>query len=190
MNWEGDRPDSLGRPAVFLDRDGVINAAVVNDGKPFPPNRLEDFVLMPGVLDGCKALKAAGYLLVVATNQPDVGRGTQKREAVEAMHQRMCEWIPIDGIEVCFHPGQGLSDCSCRKPRPGMLLHAARTLGIDLSRSWMVGDRCGDIECGRAARCHTIFIDCGYAETPPSDPDYTVRNFGSAVEVIIRRLDH
>jgi D-glycero-D-manno-heptose 1,7-bisphosphate phosphatase len=173
-----------GRRAVFLDRDGVVNAVITRDGKPHPPARLEDFVLMPGVVEGCHALKRAGYLLVVATNQPDVGRGTQTQEVVEAMHQRLRNLLPVDGIEVCYHPGQGNSVCDCRKPRPGMLLRAALTHGIALEHSWMIGDRWVDVECGRAAGCHTIFVDYGYAEERPSLQDYTVKSFVSAVSVI------
>ena len=172
--------------AVFLDRDGVINRALVRDGKPYPPTTVAEFELLPGVLEACAKLKAAGFLLIVATNQPDVGRGTLAQAALDAIHAGMCRQLPIDHVEVCTHPGKGLSDCDCRKPRPGMLLRAARDLGLDLSQSWMVGDRWRDIDCGAAAGVKTIFIDYGYDETLRMKPDFTVKNLTEAASVILR----
>jgi D-glycero-D-manno-heptose 1,7-bisphosphate phosphatase len=171
--------------AVFLDRDGVINRALERDGKPYPPATLADFEILPEVPAACEKLKAAGYLLVVATNQPDVGRGTQRAEVVEAIHRHMLAKLPIDRVETCFHPGQGTSDCDCRKPKPGMLLRAAAALNIDLARSWMVGDRWRDVDCGHAAGCKTIFIDRGYAEELKQKPDFSARNLGEAADIIL-----
>jgi D-glycero-D-manno-heptose 1,7-bisphosphate phosphatase len=171
--------------AVFLDRDGVINRSLVRDGKPYPPMRVEEFELLPGVAESCAGLKAAGFILVVATNQPDVGRGTLAREAVEAIHAKMCAALPLDRVEVCYDPGQGVPS-EFRKPAPGMLLRAARELDIDLSRSWMVGDRWRDIDCGAAAGCRTIFVDHGYDETLKARPDFTVRSLAAAADVILR----
>ncbi len=171
--------------AAFLDRDGVINRAVVRDGKPYPPDTLTEFELLPGVAEACTRLKAAGYLLIVATNQPDVGRGTQRREEVEAMHATMCTALPIDRLEVCYDPGRG-EPSEFRKPAPGMLLRAARELGIDLPQSWMVGDRWRDIDCGAAAGCRTIFIDHGYDEPLRVAPDFRVRSLLEAAGVILR----
>ena len=170
--------------AVFLDRDGVINRAVVRDGKPYPPASLAEFELLPGVIEACAELKAADFLLVVATNQPDVGRGTQRREEVEAMHAKMCAALPLDRVEVCCDPGQGRPS-EFRKPAPGMLLRAARELGIDLAQSWMVGDRWRDIDCGAAAGCRTVFIDYGYGEQLRALPDFRASNLRDAAAVII-----
>jgi len=175
-----------GRPAVFLDRDGTLNVQVTRDGKPYPPDQLEDFRLFDGVQAGCRALKAARYLLVVATNQPDVGRGVQTQEAVEAMHRRLLRWVPeIDRIEVCYDPGRG-EVSRRRKPEPGMLLDAAEALGINLSRSWMIGDRWRDVDCGRRAGVKTVFIDFGYAEELQAKPDFTVKSFAEAVQAILQ----
>ncbi len=171
--------------AVFLDRDGVINRAVVRDGKPYPPASLAEFEIFPGVVEACARLKAAGFLLVVATNQPDVGRGTQRREDVEAIHATMCAALPFDRVEVCYDPGQG-QPSEFRKPAPGMLLHAAHELGIDLATSFMVGDRWRDIDCGTAAGCTTIFIDYGYDEPLRSLPDFRASSLLDAVPLIIR----
>jgi D-glycero-D-manno-heptose 1,7-bisphosphate phosphatase len=172
--------------AVFLDRDGVINRSLERDSKPFPPRSLDEFEILPEVPAACAKLKAAGFLLVVATNQPDVGRGTLKKELVEQIHAEMRRQLPIDRVEVCFHPGQGKSDCDCRKPKPGMLLRAARELNIDLSHSWMVGDRWRDVDCGHAAGCRTIFIDRGYAEELRQKPDFSAGNLGEAADIILR----
>jgi D-glycero-D-manno-heptose 1,7-bisphosphate phosphatase len=171
--------------AVFLDRDGVINRTLVREKKPFAPSKLDEFEIYPEVLEACRRFKQAGFLLVVATNQPDVGRGTLKQDAVEAIHAEMRRQLPLDRVEVCYHPGKGLSDCDCRKPKPGMLLRAARELGIDLAQSWMVGDRWRDVDCGHAAGCRTIFIDRGYAEELNQSPDFRAKNLREAAEIIL-----
>jgi D-glycero-D-manno-heptose 1,7-bisphosphate phosphatase len=168
--------------AVFLDRDGTINRAFVRDGKPYPPATLSEFELLPDAADACRLLKSAGFLLVVATNQPDVGRGTVKREAVEEIHTFLAAQLPIDRIEVCYDSGDTPSEC--RKPRPGMLLGAARDLDIDLKASWMIGDRWRDIDCGHAAGCRTVFIDNGYAEELRATPDVRVTTILEAAQRI------
>jgi D-glycero-D-manno-heptose 1,7-bisphosphate phosphatase len=173
------------RPAVFLDRDGTLNVQVVRDGKPYAPTRLDDFKIIEGVPEACRALKAAGFSLVVATNQPDVGRGDVAREVIESMHVLLLQQIPeIDRVEVCYDPGRG-EKSQRRKPEPGMLLDAAAAIGIDLGLSWMVGDRWRDVECGKRAGVKTVFIDCGYAEELKSPPDHTVKTFHEAASVIL-----
>lgn len=176
------------KPAVFLDRDGTLNVQVVREGKPYPPDTLADFRLYDGVAEGCAALKAAGFALVVATNQPDVGRGKQARSVVEAMHAHLQQLVPsLDLIQVCYHGGDAYGQpCDCRKPKPGLLLDAARRLGLDLGHSWMVGDRWGDIDAGHAAGCRTLFIDHGYTERAPANPPHhTVKTFPDAVRIIL-----
>ena len=175
-----------GRRAVFLDRDGVINEPVVREGKPYPPATVEEFRILPGVVEACRQLQAAGFVLVVATNQPDVGRGTQTRETVEAMHRAMCAQMPIDHVEDCYHPGREEA-CACRKPAPGMLRHAADLLGIDLGKSYMVGDRWRDIDCGAAAGCATIFIDRGYREELRANPNFRAADLPAAARLILER---
>jgi D-glycero-D-manno-heptose 1,7-bisphosphate phosphatase len=173
------------RKAVFLDRDGVINECKVIHGRPYPPLSVDEFVIFPGVADACRKLKTAGYLLVVATNQPDVGRGTLKQEIVEAIHAHMLRALPIDRVEVCYHPGKGASECECRKPKPGMLLRAARELNIDLRASWMIGDRWRDIDCGHAAGCRTILVDYHYDEPLKQQPGFRVGSLIEAADVIL-----
>lgn len=172
--------------AVFLDRDGVINRPIVRDALPFAASDVKGFEIFPEVPEACRQLKKAGFLLIVATNQPDVGRGTMKKETVEAIHAEMCRQLPIDRVEVCYHPGHGASNCDCRKPKPGLLLNAARQLGIDLAQSWMVGDRWRDIDCGRAAGCRTVFVDRGYAEALKQTPDFRAKDLGEAAKIILR----
>jgi D-glycero-D-manno-heptose 1,7-bisphosphate phosphatase len=173
---------------VFLDRDGTLNVPVFRDGLPFPPVTLADFRLFDDVPAACRALHAAGYALVVATNQPDVGRGTVAPEMVEAMHARLRQLVPeIERIEVCIAPGQGHPhpEDRRRKPEPGMLLDAAAALGLDLTRSWMIGDRWRDVDCGRRAGVSTIFIDLGHREDLRSAPEHVVTSFAQAAAIVL-----
>ena len=172
--------------AVFLDRDGVINAPKVVNGLPYPPASISEFILLPGVEEACRKLKAAGFLLVVATNQPDVGRGTLSQAVVEEIHAYLCRTLPIDRVEVCYDAGGGQPPSEFRKPRPGMLLRAARELNIALACSFMVGDRWRDIDCGHAAGCKTIFIDYGYNEPLRQQPDYRAKSLFEGAEIILR----
>ncbi len=182
-------PLQKNRPAVFLDRDGTLNLPVVRAGQPYPPATLEEFSLYPDATDSCTRLHAAGFVLVVATNQPDVGRGTQPQAVVEAMHALLQNLIPeIARIEVCYDPGRG-APSTRRKPAPGMLREAAASLGLDLARSWMVGDRWRDIDAGHAAGCRTIFLDHGYAEALRTPPDFTVRSFAEAAGIILAQSE-
>lgn len=188
QNFFTSAPTSL-RRAVFLDRDGVINRALERDAKPYPPRNLAEFEILPEVPAALEKLKGAGFLLVVATNQPDVGRGTLTKEIVEEIHAHMLAQLPIDRVEVCYHPGKGRSDCDCRKPKAGMLRRAAAELNISLTQSWMVGDRWRDVDCGHAATCRTIFIDRGYAEELKQKPDFSARNLAEAADIILTHLN-
>jgi D-glycero-D-manno-heptose 1,7-bisphosphate phosphatase len=170
------------RPAVFLDRDGVINRSIVQDGKPFPARSLHEFELFPGTVEACALLNKIGPLIVV-TNQPDVGRGTLKREIVESIHTEMCRVLPIARVEVCYEDGRQ-GDSLFYKPAPGMLLRAAQALNIDLPHSVMIGDRWRDIDCGRAAGCLTVWIDRGYSESLRSAPDHIVPNLPAAAQLL------
>ena len=172
-----------GRRAVFLDRDGVLNRANVVDGVPHPPASLAELELLPGVKDACRRLDDAGLLLIVVTNQPDVARGTQTIDAVDALNRELAARLPLDEIRVCPH--DDADECDCRKPAPGMLIDAAREHGIELAKSVMVGDRWRDVEAGRRAGCKTVFVAAGYSERPPEAPDLTVRDLGEAVPWIL-----
>jgi transaldolase len=173
------------RRAVFLDRDGVLNRAIVRNGKPYPPSGPAELEVLPGVIDACIALRAAGFLLVVVTNQPDVARGTQRRELVEAINDALRAQVPLDDIRVCYHDEP--DGCTCRKPRPGLLLQAARDGQIDLANSFLVGDRWRDIEAGHRAGCTTILINYGYTEAQQSAPDCYVRSLPEAADWILNQ---
>ena len=171
--------------AVFLDRDGVLNRAIVRDGKPYPPASLAEFEILPGTKEALDKLKAAGYLLIVVTNQPDVGRGTQQKSIVEEMHEVLRTILPLDEIYVCYHGYDG--ECECRKPQPGMLLAAAREFKIDLKESFMIGDRSKDMEAGIAAGCKTIFIDYHYSEKLNIHPDLKTNSFELILKYIRKK---
>jgi D-glycero-D-manno-heptose 1,7-bisphosphate phosphatase len=172
---------TLNAPAVFLDRDGVLNRAVVRGGRPYPPDRLDEVEILPGVPEALERLKAAGFALIVATNQPDVARGRQTRAAVEAIHARLATVLPIDEFRVCYHDDK--DDCPCRKPKPGLLNQAPQ---YDLRRSIIVGDRWRDIEAGRRAGCRTaILVDYGYDEGRTVEPDLRVRSLAEAADWIL-----
>ncbi len=181
----------LSQRAVFLDRDGVLNVPVIRDGRPYPPSSLTQFRLYDDALEACSRLKAAGLLLVVATNQPDVGRGTQTVAAVEEFHRKLRRVLPvIDRIETCYHAGKRFGDsCDCRKPRPGMLLRAAAAMNIDLPRSYFIGDRWRDVECARAVQARAVFIDRGYTERLRRSADFFARSFSQAVDAVLRDLE-
>jgi D-glycero-D-manno-heptose 1,7-bisphosphate phosphatase len=166
------------RPAVFLDRDGVLNEAFVRDGVPTPPKSLEEFRVLPGVADACAGLRRAGFILVVVTNQPDIARGTQTRAEVDRMHQRLRSLVLLD--EICMCPHDDADACQCRKPQPGMLLDAAERLHLDLTRSASIGDRWRDIEAARRAGVKAIYVECRYGEPAPINADVTVANLPEA----------
>jgi D-glycero-D-manno-heptose 1,7-bisphosphate phosphatase len=169
--------------AVFLDRDGVLNRAIVRDGRPYPPATVEEFEILPGAAEAARELRDAGFLLIGATNQPDVARGTQRREVVEAMNDRLLAAMPIAAILVCYEDGD---DCPRRKPNPGLLLEAAEAYAIDLPASYMVGDRWRDVEAGRRAGCRTVFIDRGYDERRPDPPaDHVAADLSDAADWIL-----
>ena len=173
------------RRAVFLDRDGVISRSEVRGGKPYAPRRLEDFRLLPGVAQAVLALKQAGFLVVVVTNQPDIGNGLVDPSVVEAMHAKLKARVPVDDIRMCPHRQD--ANCSCRKPKPGMLLAATKRWNIDLKNSYMVGDRDGDIIAGKAVGCYTLLINRGYSETRRATAEASARSLSAAVRFILSR---
>jgi D-glycero-D-manno-heptose 1,7-bisphosphate phosphatase len=174
------------RRAVFLDRDGVLNEPVVVDGKPYPPTSPDEVVLCDGAAAALGSLRAAGFALICVTNQPDVARGTLARATVDAINERIGAALALDEILVCDH--DDADACACRKPLPGLIVEGAQRHGIDISASYLVGDRWRDIEAGDAAGCRTVWLDRGYAERAPHrGPDVRV---GSIVEAAQWILSH
>lgn len=172
-------------PAVFLDRDGVLNRSLVRDGKPFAPRRLQDFRLLPGAAKAVARLKAAGFLVIVVTNQPDIGNGLVDPAEVAAMNDRLKARVPVDEVVVCPH--RQTDGCSCRKPNPGMLVDAASRWGIDLATSFMVGDRGSDVVAGLRAGCYTLLVRRGYREAVTQLPHEVVASLPAAVGSILGR---
>jgi D-glycero-D-manno-heptose 1,7-bisphosphate phosphatase len=170
--------------AVFLDRDGVLTVPEFRDGRSFAPRRIEDFRLYEDAEPAAAALKAAGFRLIVVTNQPDVGYGRVELEIVEEMHRRLAALLPVDSIEACYHRHDDA--CDCRKPKPGMLRRAAHHFGIDCAQSFMIGDRASDVAAGRSLGCRTIFIDLGYRDEHPDGADFIVKSLGEAAKIVLR----
>jgi D-glycero-D-manno-heptose 1,7-bisphosphate phosphatase len=181
----GALSETLGR-AVFLDRDGVLNRAILRDGKPYPPASLDELEIPPGVGEALASLKDAGFALYVVTNQPDIARGSRSGGAVDEMNSTLAARLPIDGFYVCPH--DDADGCDCRKPKPGLILRAASEHAISLEESFMIGDRWRDIEAGQRAGCRTVWLNYGYAERGPSDaPDATLNSLAEAAAWILQQ---
>lgn len=174
------------RAAVFLDRDGVLNEAVVREGKPYPPASEGEVRIVAGAAVALSRLKALGLALIVVTNQPDVARGAQTAAAVEAIHARLRRELPVDDFLTCFHDDR--DGCACRKPKPGLILEGAARNGVDPARSFLIGDRWRDIDAGKAAGCRTVWIDHGYRDRRPGAPDARVESLGEAVSWIVGQM--
>lgn len=171
--------------AFFFDRDGVINQSVVRNGRPYPPQTFEEFRWTPGIEEVMTTVKSLGFLLLVVTNQPDVVRGTQTQEQVDAFHRHVQVSLPVDQVYACFHDNH--HQCSCRKPKPGMLFQAQTDWNLDLSQSYFLGDRWSDVDAANEAGCHSIFLDYGYDETLRSLPQTVVP---SLVKLLDFLTDH
>jgi D-glycero-D-manno-heptose 1,7-bisphosphate phosphatase len=171
--------------AVFLDRDGVLNEAIVRNGKPYPPRDLSELVIAHGARAALDELKRHGFLLIVVTNQPDIVRGKASRADVDKINGHLATMLPLDAIEVCDHDDD--NQCDCRKPKPGLILRARERLGVDLATSFMVGDRWRDIEAGQRAGCRTILIGNGYGETFPCAPTINLVSLPLAASWIIKQ---
>jgi D-glycero-D-manno-heptose 1,7-bisphosphate phosphatase len=173
------------RSAVFLDRDGVINRSMIRAGKPYPPASVQELEILPGVKQALEALRKAGFLLVVVTNQPDVARGTTSKDSIDRIHNYLKAELPLDAVLTCFH--DDADKCDCRKPKPGLMVRAAKEMSIDLSASYMVGDRWRDIEAGQQAGCRNFFVDYGYDEKQPQSYDFRVSSLLEASQIILQK---
>jgi D-glycero-D-manno-heptose 1,7-bisphosphate phosphatase len=176
----------MGRPAVFLDRDGVLNEAVLRDGRPYPPASADEVVVRPGAAVACAQLRAAGFALVMVTNQPDIARGTTTQDAVDAINVRLIAELGLDAACVCPH--DDADACACRKPSPGLILDAADRFDVDLAVSLMVGDRWRDIAAGAAAGVSTVWVRSAYREQAPNDPDHVIDGLDELVPIAMHTL--
>jgi len=169
--------------AVFFDRDGVLNKALIRNGQPHSPEHLEEFEFSCGAAEALCSLKRAGFLLIVATNQPNVARRLQQQSDVEIIHEKLKSSLPLDDVRICYH--DDYHHCSCRKPEPGLLLSAARDWEVRLSDSYMIGDRWKDMEAGRRAGCKTIFLEHSYNGNEPRIADYYANSILEAAKWIL-----
>jgi len=192
------------RPAVFLDRDGTLNEIVYDEnGMENSPFRPEDLVLLPRAGEFTRRVRDAGYLAVLATNQPGVAKGSVTIAGLDQIHERLLDLLAREGgglDRICYCPHHPIGRdgsptlfvqvCDCRKPAAGMLLKAAREMGIDLSRSWMVGDKLLDVKAGHAAGCRTILLTKSAPEPPLNSndllPDYSASDLTQALDIILQ----
>ena len=175
------------RRAIFLDQDGTLNK---DTGYV---HRKEDWHWLPGVVEALKRFHAVGYALVVVSNQSGLARGMYDLAALHELEA----WInadleakgaAIDAWYYCPHLSEITGPCSCRKPAPGLILRAAEEMGLDLARSWMVGDRVRDVEAGLAAGCRCVLLrpaQGGYEADAPVPPGVAVAPHLAAAEVLI-----
>lgn len=169
--------------AVFLDSDGVLNTAIIKNRKPVAPTTLAELEIPTEVKPALDRLKVAGYLLICVTNKPDIERGLMTQADVDVIYNKIRQDLPLDDVFICYS-----ENSDCYKPKPGLLLEATKKYDIDLTQSYMIGDRWRDVEAGQNAPCKTIWIDRTYAEKKPNPPaDYTAYSLSEATEWILRK---
>jgi|TARA_B100002003_G_scaffold121440_1_gene112113 D-glycero-D-manno-heptose 1,7-bisphosphate phosphatase len=174
------------KKAAFLDRDGVINRAIIKDGKPLSPNTLNELEILPGVIQSITKLKKLNFVCLVVTNQPNVSRKKIDKNSVIQMNNFLKNEIPLDDFFVCYHDDK--DNCDCRKPKPGLLLKAGKKWDVDFKKSFMIGDRWRDIEAGKNVGCKTIFLDYKYSETKPKNPSFVSDTLLNAVHIIEKHI--
>jgi transaldolase len=179
----GGDPLTFSTRAVFLDRDGVLNDAILRDGTPGSPATLDEVIVPADAENALRMLRQHGFRLIMVTNQPEIARGNAPRETVDRINDHIRRTLALDAVEMCEH--DDADRCGCRKPRPGMILRAAERDGISLSESFVIGDRWRDIEAGRRSGCRTVLIGNGYAEGVKSPPSIAVRNLTEAAGWIL-----
>ena len=170
--------------AVFLDRDGVVNEAIIEFGKPRPPRNIGELRILKGVKNSVEMLAQNGFQVVVVTNQPDIARGTTETKTVDSFHELISAQTGIKHFYICSHDDADM--CECRKPKVGLLEMASKDLGIDLKSSFLVGDRWRDIAAAQVAGCRAFFIDYSYDEKQPDHPFERVASLLEAVEIIVK----
>lgn len=163
----------------------MLNRLVKRNGRSGSPLRLEEFALLPGAEAAVAALKQAGLLVIVVTNQPEVARRQLAPTELERMHAELRRSVPVDAIYTCPH--EDADGCLCRKPKPGLLLRARDDWQINLAESYLVGDGRKDIEAGHAAGCVTFFIGSGSVDASASGTRFVVTDLPTAARLIAAR---
>lgn len=170
------------KKAIFLDRDGVLNKAIVINNRPYSPRDLNEVYILDNVKKSIEKLKANKFEIVVITNQPDIASKKITYTFVDSLHNVLREKLKIKHFYVCPHIDT--DHCECRKPKAGMIHKAAKDLGLDLHSSFLVGDRWKDIQAGQAAGLTSFFIDNKYSERMPVQPYFSVSSLFEAVNLI------
>jgi D-glycero-D-manno-heptose 1,7-bisphosphate phosphatase len=173
--------------AIFLDRDGIINQAIVYNNKPYPPACVAATKLVDGIKELCDYFIKKGFIIIGITNQPDVARKIQTWGEVQNINHYLMSKLPIQEIFTCFHDDD--SNCQCRKPKPGLLIKAIEKYDVDIVTSWLIGDRKSDIDVGNKLILRTIFIDYGYDETKPTDADFTVNSVKEIINIFKKEFE-
>lgn len=189
------------KAAVFVDRDGVLNALVPGpvSGEPESPLDPEQVALLPGAAGAIRRLRDAGYVVVGVSNQPAAAKGVVEMSVLESVHRRVLDLLEHDGghldtFRLCFHHPEGVvpdltRTCDCRKPAPGMLLDAAVEFMLDVESSWMIGDTDADVAAGSAAGCRTVLIEnpaSAHKRSGRARPDGRAVDLPAAVELIVK----
>jgi D-glycero-D-manno-heptose 1,7-bisphosphate phosphatase len=170
------------KQAVFIERDGVLNAARVEKQQQISPVTLEDFQLHEDAAPLLKKLKATGLILIVTTNQPGLSRGYQSRRELDRMHDRLRKVFPLDDILVCPH--DETDRCPCRKPKPGLLAEAAFKWHLNLEHSYVISDKWQDAEAARNAGCTSLLLQSPWVGKVHRD--FLLPTFGAIVEKILQ----
>jgi D-glycero-D-manno-heptose 1,7-bisphosphate phosphatase len=168
---------------VFLDRDGVLDRVQIREGVAYPPASLAEVEILPGVAEATALLRAAGFVLLGITNQPDVSRGTQRRAVIEQINARLAAQLSLQAVYTCYH--DDADRCACRKPKPGLILRAAADYNIDVRRSFMIGDRWSDIAAGQAAGCKTFLLRRSYSQCERCSADFEAEDLLDAAHRIL-----
>jgi D-glycero-D-manno-heptose 1,7-bisphosphate phosphatase len=167
--------------AVFLDRDGIVNRALIINKKPYPPLSVSDTFPIKEISELIKSWHDKGYLVIVITNQPDVANHLVEKSEVDKINRYLKSLVGFDDIFVCYHSEK--DNCDCRKPKVGLFKQAKEKYNIAFSKSWMIGDRKKDIDAGKKIGCQTIFVDYDYDEKKPKNFDYTVESVKEIFEI-------
>lgn len=174
------------RRAIFLDRDGVINHVILKAGKPYSPKTVDQVRIYSDVEESLEKLKKLKFEIIIVTNQPEISRGNLTINEVSKIHDYITSKVGELNFFVCPHDDQ--NNCSCRKPKPGLLLNASTELDVEVKKSFMIGDRWRDIEAGNNAGClESFFINRHYREKLPSNPYTEVRSLKEAVNMILEK---
>lgn len=172
------------KPAVFFDRDGVITVPKSVHGKGFAPRNLTDFKFYEDAIACLKKTRDAGFLNIVVSNQPDIATGLLQSSVLNEMNKTLLKELTLDDVINCQHILE--NNCDCRKPKPGMIYTAVEKHNLDLSNSWIIGDRDSDIEAGLTAGIRTIFIERHWADENGFKSDFRSESLNEAVDIIIK----